>query len=197
MHWLHELWGITFPYTKIDQLLFKVKSISIGIGNTGPVFTWYRINTETPTPCKMIMTFLTVGVGAELWVGVHHVLADRISGVCAPLTIPSQLQFHSSDSKIKTRSTGVECFILKAHKWAASIDKAHTQEKHVCLLARRHVFLQVNNAMDTSEEVLHGSPMIHGKEQTRTRIEKSGVCFSIILAFWYLAKNKRNITLYR
>ncbi|XP_046891745.1 transforming growth factor beta regulator 1 isoform X3 [Hypomesus transpacificus] len=28
--------------------------------------------------------------------------------------------------------------------------------------------------MDTSEEVLHGSPMIHGKEQTRTRIEKSG-----------------------
>ena len=25
---------------------FQVKSISIGIGNTGPVITWYRINTK-------------------------------------------------------------------------------------------------------------------------------------------------------
>ena len=38
--------GIAFPYTKVDQLLFKVKSIGIGIGNTGPVFIWYRIDTK-------------------------------------------------------------------------------------------------------------------------------------------------------
>ena len=32
MHSLDKLRGIAFPYTKVDKMLFKVKSIGIGIG---------------------------------------------------------------------------------------------------------------------------------------------------------------------
>ena len=34
------------PDTKVDKLLFELKSSGIDIGNTGPVFTWYQIDTK-------------------------------------------------------------------------------------------------------------------------------------------------------
>ncbi len=48
-------------------------SIGIGIGDTGPVFTWYRIDTKfavlhTPTPESAPWT---MGAGRHIWAGRH------------------------------------------------------------------------------------------------------------------------------